>query len=305
MSNLQLYALATLIWGSTWLAITFQLGTVAPEVSVVYRFSLAGLLMLAFCAFRGMRLAYSLKDHAWIALLGLSYGLNYAFVYHAEAHISSGLVAVACSSMLFMNIALALICFGTRPSREMLAGAALGVAGIVLVFWPELRAFAASGESPWILSWPILAALGASVANMIATRNGHAGLPVLPVNALWMLWCAAAVAVYALSQGKAFSFEWTPGYVLSLTYLAVFGSIIAFGAYLTLLGRIGSSKASYMAVLTPILALMLSTLFEGFEWHASTYVGVALGLAGNLLIVRKKAPKLELPLEPLAQKQAA
>lgn len=308
MSNLQLYLLSTLIWGSTWLAITFQLGTVNPEVSVVYRFTLAGLVMAAWCAWRGMGFRFALRDHVWIALLGAAYAGNYAMVYHAEAHISSGLVAVACSSMLFMNILLAFVCFGTRPSWEMLVGAGMGVAGIALVFWPELAAFAASGVSPWVLSWPLLAALGASVANMIATRNGQAGLPVLPVNALWMLWCAAFVALAAVLRGKPFAFEWTAGYVLSLSYLAVFGSIVAFGAYLTLLGRIGSSKASYMAVLTPIIALVLSTLFEDFSWHATTFAGVVLGLAGNVLIVRRKAPQPALPAvepEPVGEQQAA
>lgn len=305
MNNLMLYAVSVLIWGSTWIAITFQLGTVATTASVAYRFALAGGLMAAWCAWRGQSFRFAARDHAWIAVLGLTFGLNYALVYYSEMHISSGLVAVASSAMLFMNIGLARVFFGTRPTPEMLMGAVLGVSGIALVFWPELAKFAGSGTSPWVIGWPVLAAFGASLANMVATRNGKAGLPVLPVNALWMLWTALAMIVLTLARGERFTFEWTPGYILSLGYLAVFGSIVAFGCYLTLLGRIGPSKASYVAVLTPIIALVLSTAFEGFTWHATTFVGLGLGLLGNVLVIRRRAPTISAALSPLAGKEPA
>lgn len=306
MNNLMLYAVSVLIWGSTWIAITFQLGPVDTTASIAYRFAIAGAVILAWCTWRGTRFAFSLRDHVWIALLGLAFGLNYALVYFSEMHISSGLVAVASSSMLFMNIGLARLFFGTRPTPEMLAGAALGVVGIALVFWPELEKFAASGSSPFIIGWPVLAAFGASLANMVATRNGKAGLPVLPVNALWMLWTAVFMAGLTLVRGQSFGFAFTPGYIGSLLYLAVFGSVIAFGAYLTLLGRIGPGKASYVAILTPIIALVISTVFEGFTWHATTFAGIALSILGNVLIIRRKAPRLELPVaQPACDKQAA
>lgn len=304
MNNFTLYAISTLIWGSTWIAITFQLGTVDSGVSVAYRFALAGVLVLLWCTLRGQRLAFSLRNHAWIALQGLAYAGNYSLIYYSEVHISSGLVAVAGSSMLFMNIALARLIFGTRPTREMLLGSLLGMLGIACVFWPELEKFAVSGTSLWLLGWPVLAAFGSALANMIATRNGQAGLPVLPVNALWMMWTALFTGVLVLLRGEHFSFEFSAAYIGSLIYLAVFGSVVAFAAYLTLVNRIGSSKATYIAVVTPIIALVLSTLFEDFSWHGTTWIGVALSLLGNLLVIRRKPVKISAPSLPPAAKPA-
>lgn len=304
MNNFTLYAISTLIWGSTWLAITFQLGSVDSGASVAYRFALAGVLLLIWCKLRKLRFSFSRGDHAWIALLGLAYAGNYGLIYYSEAHISSGLVAVAGSSMLFINIALARFIFGTRPTREMVLGSLLGMLGIVCVFWPELAKFTESGKSIWILGWPVLASFASALANMIATRNGQAGLPVLPVNALWMLWTALFTAVLVVLRGASFSFDWSVAYIGSLLYLAVFGSVIAFAAYLTLVNRIGSSKATYIAVVTPIIALILSTLFEDFSWHATTWFGVALSLLGNLLVIRRKAVRPSAPTLPANAKPA-
>ncbi len=289
MSSLSLYLVCVLIWGSTWLAITFQLGQVPAPVSVAYRFALASAILLAYCAVRALPMRYSLRHHAWMALQGLLlFGVNYVLVYLSEGHISSGLTAVIFSSMAFWNI-LGMRYFYATPLRPAaLIGAALGVLGVMLVFAPELALFSNGEDGMLGLAYGLCATLSASLGNISATRNQRHGLPVVQQNAFGMLYGGLLVALFAWFTGERFVFQPTLSYGLSLLYLALFGSVLAFGAYLTLLGRIGADRAGYVSVVIPIIALLLSTVFEGFRWHPLTVLGVALCVLGNVLVSRKK-----------------
>ena len=290
MSSLALYVSCVLIWGSTWLVITFQLGQVPPAVSVFYRFALASATLLAYCAVRGLTMRFSPRDHRWMALQGLLlFGTNYVLVYLSEEHISSGLTAVIFSSMVFWNI-LGMRYFYATPLRPMaLAGASLGVLGVGLVFAPELTRFSAGGAGLRGLAYGIAATLSASLGNITAMRNRQHGLPVVQQNAYGMLYGALLVALYALGTGQAFVVENSARYLLSLAYLALVGSVLAFGGYLTLLGRIGADRAGYITVAIPIVAVVLSTLFEGFRWRPATLMGIVLCVLGNVLVLRKGA----------------
>jgi drug/metabolite transporter (DMT)-like permease len=291
MNNLGLYLAAVLIWGSTWLVITFQLGKVPPEVSVAYRFALAGAMLLLWCGVRRLSLRFSRRDHAWMALQGaLLFGLNYVCVYLAEREISSGLVAVLFSLIVFFNIFGTRVFFQTPLRRATLLGAAFGVAGVTLVFLPEIRAGSSHGDSVLGAAFAVCATISASFGNMVASRNRQRGLPVVQMNTFGMLYGAGFVALYAAAVGRPFVFDGSTGYLLSLGYLALFGSVLAFGAYLTLVGRIGADRAGYTGAAIPIVALLLSTAFEGMRWHAFTVLGIALCLAGNVLVLRRKKP---------------
>jgi drug/metabolite transporter (DMT)-like permease len=290
MNNLGLYLASVLIWGSTWLAITFQLGRVPAEVSVAYRFALASAMLFAWCAARGLRLRYSAREHRWMALQGaLLFGLNYVLIYLSEAELSSGFVALIFSLIVFFNIVAARIFFGTRIRRTTLIGAALGVSGVVLVLLPELGHGTSRGNIFAGVVLAVVSTVAASLGNMTSARNQRHGLPVMQANAFGMLYGAVFVAAYALLARRPFVFEPTAAYVGSLVYLALFGSVLAFGAYLTLVGRIGADRAGYTAAVIPIVAVVLSTLFEGLQWHAVTFAGIALCLAGNVLVLRGKA----------------
>ena len=294
MSTAQQFLISTLIWGTTWIAITFQLGSVAPEASVTYRFLLAGGALFLWARLKGESLALNGRQQMWMALLGLFYAVNYAFIYRAEMQISSGLVAVAGSAMLFFNIVLSRWLFGSPITRELTIGAGLGVLGMLLVFWPEVAAFSGRDGTLGVV-FALIGSFGASCANMVAMRNAKAGLPVLTTNAWWMLWCAGFMAVAVPLSGAEFAFEWSAGYVLSLLYLAIFGSVIAFSCYLALVGKIGASRASYIAVLTPIVALLISTVFEDMQWHLSSGFGVlAIGL-GQFLILHGRSKQSATP----------
>ena len=290
MNNLGLYLVSVLIWGSTWLAITFQLGRVPPEVSVAYRFALASAMLFAWCGVRGLRLAYPGRAHAGMALQGaLLFGLNYVLVYLAEARLASGLVALIFSLMVFVNIVAARLFLGTKIVPATLTAAALGVSGVALVFWPEMAA-GSGREQAWLgLAFALVSTVSASLGNIVAARNQRRGLPVVQANAYGMAYGALFVTLYALVMGRPFLFEASAGYVLSLGYLALFGSVVAFGAYLTLVGRIGADRAGYTAAAVPIVAVLLSTFFEGLRWHATTFLGIALCLGGNVLVLRRKA----------------
>jgi drug/metabolite transporter (DMT)-like permease len=288
MSNLNLYLAAVAIWSSTWLAIRMQLGLVPPSVSVVWRFALAALILLSYAAWKRLPLRFSPREHIWIAVQGVFlFGINYIFVYASELYLASGLVAVICSLGLFSNILAMRLFFATRIAALGLLGAILGVAGVVLVFWPEMMQLTASSGAITGAIFALAATAFATLGTVAATRNHRNGLPVVQVNAWAMLYGALFVALYALVSGQDFAFDWSLRYTASLVYLALFGSVLAFGAYLTLMSHIGAERASYVAVAVPVLALVLSTLFEGVRWQTAMAVGIALCLAGNLLVLSR------------------
>jgi drug/metabolite transporter (DMT)-like permease len=301
MSNTILYLITVLVWGSTWLAIEFQLGVVAPEVSVFYRYGLASLLLFSWCVTRGLELRFGLRAHGRFLLLGLLlFCLNYILTYHAQQHITSALCAIAFSTMLWMNITNARIFFGIRSGPRVMIGSALGVAGIVTLFLPQVGSITLSDATFYGATLAVLGAFVASLGNMVSQEAQKGGLPVLQANAWGMFYGTLLTGAIALRQGHAFNFDFSAGYVISLGYLAVFGSIVAFGAYLTLLGRIGAHKAGYAVVMFPVIALILSVLFEGLQITPNIVLGAVLVSVGNVIILRRErneAPIVEAPEE--------
>jgi len=288
LSNLSLFISCIAIWGSTWLAITFQLGSVAPEASVFYRFLLASLLLFAFSRVRGMNLAYSRRQHLALAVQGLlMFSVGYVLVYYAEGYVVSGLVAVGYSASPLLNMLGVRLCFGTPMSLRVTIGALLGIAGITIVFWPEFGKMSSDGNVALGALYTALAVIISAAGSVIASRNQKLGLPVWQTMAWGMLYGAMFSLSFTMLAGKKLGFELSVPYALSLLYLAVFGSIFAFAGFLTLIGRIGAARAGYIGVMVPIVALAISAFFEGYAWHAETWIGIAVSLAGNVIILRK------------------
>ena len=287
MSNPALFLTSTLIWGSTWLAITFQLGMVAPEVSVAYRFALASVCLALWCAISGASLRFSRRNHAFLAAFGATlFGLNYVAVYWAERYVPSGLVAVVFSTIVFMNPIGARFAFGTPLTARTLVAAALGVAGVALLFVPELDAARHGGAAGLGIAFAFGGTVIATAGNLIAQRNHNVGLSTFPTTAWGMGYGALTAALVATVTGVQWTFDPRIGYIASLIYLALFGSIAAFGAYLTLLKRIGAGPASFVGVATPVIALLLSTLVEGYRWTWVAVLGVVLAVIGNWLALQ-------------------
>ncbi|MBT9489298.1 MAG: DMT family transporter [Rubrivivax sp.] len=285
----QLFALAVLIWGTTWHAITYQLGGTPPEWGVALRFSLAAAVVLAFAGWRGERLRYGLRAHGLLALQGVfMYGLAYVCVYHAELHVPSGLVAVGYSaSPVLMGLG-GWALWRTPVGARFLLGGVLGVAGVALIFWPELADMGARPSAGLGLLFTVGAVLLSAVGALAASRNAKAGLPFWPALGWGLAWGAVtATLIAAASQPLPDPWPTAWSWWLSLAYLAVAGTVVAFAAFLTLQLRLGPSKASTVGVMTPVVALAVSTLFEGYVPSVFTLAGVALTIAGNVLMLRR------------------
>ena len=282
-----LFLIATAIWGSTWLAIKLQLGVVAPEASVTYRFALAALVLGVACAARGRSLAFPARTHAWMAAQGATFfGLNYIGVYIAERHVASGLVAVVFTTIVFMTPLGMRIAFGTPIAPRVVLGAALGVVGVAMLFLPELRGARDDVETLLGIGYAFGATMIAAIGNLITMRLQREQVPVFTGTAWGMAYGALTAAVCATLAGVAWTFDARLPYIGSLAYLVVLGSVVAFGAYFLLLRQVGPALASFVGVSTPVVAMVLSSLFEGYHWTGAAAMGVVLAVAGNVLALR-------------------
>jgi drug/metabolite transporter (DMT)-like permease len=288
-SALILYAITVLIWGSTWLGIKYQLGVVDPLVSVVYRFALAAVLLFAWCVLRRARLRLSAAEHRWIALQGAClFGLNYWIIYWSEVYLTSGIVAAIFAMLVFLNMFNGWLFLGRPLERRMVAGALLGTAGIGALFWPEFTHLSLEDKAVRGLVLGVTATVFASLGNIVATRNARFGLPVISANAWGMLYGTALLSLVALASGTRFQLPPQTSYYVALFYLSVFGSIVAFGAYLRLLATIGPDRAGYSSMLIPVVALLISTVAEGYRWTLPAVLGLGLIVAGNVLVLRTR-----------------
>jgi drug/metabolite transporter (DMT)-like permease len=243
-----LYGATVIIWGTTWLAIKFQLGSVDPMVSVLYRFIVAALILFLYCKLR-------------LVL----FSINYWLIYLAEVHLTSGLVAVIFSSIVFMNMVNGAVLLGSPIRSTVVLGGAIGVLGIVLVFWPQLISFNLSDKSALSLLLSIVSTFMASLGNIISARHQQNNLPVIQTNAYGMAYGAGIIGVLS------------------------FGTVIAFGCYLKLIGKIGADRAAYATMLFPIVALGISTFYEGYQWAPHNVIGMGVVLIGNWLVLNKRA----------------
>ncbi len=288
MQNLLFYTATVCIWGSTWIAIKFQLGTVDPMLSVGYRFSLAAALLLLWCRTCRLSMRFSLGEHGFMALQGIFlFSLNYLLFYLAELQLTSGLAAVIFSTILLMNMVNGAIFLRSPLDKKVLAGAFLGIFGILLVFRPEITSFSMDNEGLRGILLCLLATFSASLGNILSARNQKNRLPIIQTNAFGMGYGALLMLIAAWLTGKPFTIETTILYIGSLFYLAIFGSIIAFGCYLSLIGNIGTDRAAYSTLLFPLVALAISTVWEGYHWTGSAVAGIVLILSGNFLMLQR------------------
>jgi drug/metabolite transporter (DMT)-like permease len=289
MMNVLLYLAVVLIWGTTWIAITLQQeGSVAITVSIAYRFLISALvMMIGMLLIRRLR-RISLRDHLFCILQGCCvFGFNFYCFYQAAAYINSGLESVIFSMAVLFNTINGFIFFRQRPSPNLLPAAVLGLTGIVALFWQDLMATQMAPELLKGIGLSALGTFGFSLGNMISSRHQRRGLDVLSTNTYAMTYGALLMTMVALVQGASFQIEFNTSYIGSLLYLAIFGSVIAFAAYFSLLGRIGAGAAAYSTLLFPLVALSISTVYEGYQWHLNAVIGLCLILLGNLVMFSK------------------
>ena len=296
--NTFLYLLTVVIWGTTWIAIKFQLGVVAAPVSIAYRFWIAAAVLLLFLL--ATRKPLWPPRQAWRYLLAQGIALfccNFLCFYYASQWVPSGLVAVVFSTAPIWNAINGRL-FMARPiRRQVVAGAVLGLSGIALLFLPQMQGHWNDNGMLLGLGLALLGTLCFSTGNLLSSRMQSLGLSPWMTNTWAMMIGATILTCGALVLGMPFNFEPGSRYLGSLLYLAVPGSVIAFTAYLLLVGRIGPDRAAYSTVLFPVVALTVSTVFEGYRWTPLAFGGLALVLGGNLLafmpagVLRIAAPK--------------
>lgn len=287
LGNTPLFAVCVLVWSTTWYAITWQVDAVAPEVGVALRFAIAGVVVLVFSALRGGAWRFGVREHAGFALQGaLLYGVSYVCVYHAERLLVSGLVAVGYSASPLVQALGARVLFGTPLTRRFIAGGLLAVAGVALVFRPEFARAAATEGTVLGVVFTVGSVLLSAGGSLAASRNRARGLPFWPALGWGMVYGAASSALVALAMGRAFALPATVAWWGALLYLALAGSVLTFACYLTLLDRLGPGPVGTIGVMTPLLALVVSLLFEGYRPQWWTFAGAALALVGNAWMLR-------------------
>lgn len=286
MKNTLSYLITVLIWGSTWLAIEFQLGDVDPAVSLVYRFFIAAILIWGWCLARKLPMRFSLVDHSFLLLLATcNFAFNYLILYWAQVYLTSAMTSIAFSTLLLMNICNTRLFFGKPISPRIYAGAVLGIVGILCLFWHDVRELDFASEAMYGLGLALLGTLVASFGNMTSVRNSRKQIGIVQGNAWGMLYGTVILAVYAQLSGAEFNFSMKFEYLASLVYLSVLGTVVAFGSYFALLKNIGPEKASYTIVLFPVVAVILGSFYDGFAWYASSVIGFALVLIGNAIVL--------------------
>ena len=289
-----LYLLPTLIWGSTWLVITFQLGIVDPVLSVLYRFILASSIALAFCYFKKIQLNWSKQDHLFFAIQGFfNFSLNYICTYTAESMVTSSMVAVAFTILPYLNSFGLWFMYKEKISRQSLIGMSFGAAGIVFIFFDELKNFSFQSSSVIGILIALLATSFASVGNLVSVRNSRKNIPTLASVSWAMFYGAVGTLLIVFILGKEFSWDYRNQYWMSLLYLTGPGTVISFFLYFTLVKKVGAGNAAYTSIMIPIIALILSAAFEGLAWSIKIWIGIALCVIGNLIIL--KSPKRTTP----------
>ena len=283
--------ICALIWGTTWYAITLQLGTVDPVASVTYRFGLAAAVIFAGCLVTGRSLKMTRAQH--LALMGQGlfvFTIGYAFVYWAEERVASAVVAVIFAALAFLNLVIFRVVARQKAARLSWAGAGLGILGVGVLFASELLRAGMDQRALIGLTFALIAVSASAVGNVFAWKVQTAAAPVIPATAWAMAYGTAFLALFGLVIGVEWTFEFTSRYVLSLLHLSMLGSVVAFLLYFTLARARGYALASYISALTPPVAMLVSVLFEGATFGLAAFAGLALVLAGQMLLI--KAPRV-------------
>jgi drug/metabolite transporter (DMT)-like permease len=310
MSSPLLFSIASLIWGSTFFAITLQLGQVPPEVSVVYRFGLASAVLFAWCLLRGRSLRLPWRVHRWMMLQGFfTFGLSYVCTYNAEQFLVSGLVAVLFALMVFWNPIMNRVALGTPVGWRTWAAGAVAMAGVGMLFFHAIAGawndILAGGSGRFLLGLvvAVVATLSSSAGNVVVVKVREQSQDLFLTMAWSMFWGTLMVAAWALLSGDAFVLPSSARYWAGLFYLSLFGSVIAFFAYFTLIARIGSQKAVYIGVITPVISVLLSIRLEHYRPGPLEWLGMVLCLSSVAWAVRTPAPKaaVTLPVTPVPE----
>ena len=284
------FLLVTLIWSSTWIVIRDQLGAVPPSWSVCYRFLLGAGGMALFAMVRRVPLRLPPAGIAFASTLGVAqFVLNFNFVYRAEHYLTSGVVATVYALLLIPNSILAWIAFRQPVSRAFILGSLVAIAGIMLLLLREYRSAPVSAEAVLVgIALSVAGLVSASSANVMQGMQIARRLPMAAVLTWGMLIGSAVDAAYAWATVGPPVIEWRAGYLFGIAWLGIAGSVVTFPLYFQLIQRVGPGRAAYSSVLIPVIAMLISTIFEDYRWSTLSVAGAALAVAGMVIALRAK-----------------
>jgi len=285
--ELLLYSMVVFGWSTSWLPLKWQLGVVAPEVSLLWRFVIAATVMFVISIYLRQSLMFNWRTHLRLALLGLCiFSTNFAFFYHGGKGVASGLLAVVFSSASLVNVVMTAVLGRSRPRIAHLLAAMVGLTGVVCLFWPELQL---SNKALTSLALCLIGTLFFCTGNMVSAACQKRGIPIFASASWGMLYGACYLALFSFVSNHEFTIEPTAKYVLGLVWLALVSSVMTFAAYLSLIGRIGPSRAGYATVIFPVFALLISTVLESYTWSGLAFIGLGLVICGNVIMLRARA----------------
>ena len=294
MNNLILFISTLLCWSPTWYLIKFQFGVVDPLISIFYRFFIASIIVFIFLILSKKKMSFNLHQHLSFLLLGVTlFSLNYIFFYLANTYLISGIVTIAFSTILIMNILGERIYFKIKSSKETLFAAGFGIVGILIIFGNELLNFKLEDKTHIGIILSFIATFWASTGNLIHQKNSKDKIPFIQSIAYGMLYGSLFTLIVAKFRGAEIIFDNSISYILSFLYLSIIGSVVAFYLYLKLLDNIGSARAGYIGVIMPIIALIISTIFEGLQWTNNLIIGLPVLIFGCVLILNQKSKKIK------------
>jgi len=294
MNNFILFIVTLFCWSPTWYVIKFQLGYVDPLVSVFYRFLIAAIIIFVYLIYKKKNLKFSLNQHTWFLIFGIClYSLNYVFFYLSNTYLISAFPAVVFSTVVIMNILGERFYFKKKPSLKTLLGATIGMIGIIIIFNDEIFNFSLANGTHVGLFLALLGTFCASTGNMVHQRNLNNNFQLIPTLAYAMLYGSLVTLLITQIKGAELLFEYSFSYIASLTYLSIVGSIFAFIFYLRLLEKVGAGRAGYVGVVMPVLALLISTIFENLEWQQDLIIGLPILIIGAVLVINQKIKSIK------------
>ena len=289
MNNYILFLITLFCWSPTWYLIKFQLGYVDPLVSVFYRFLIAAIIIFIYLVIKNKNLKFSINHHFWFLFFGTClYSINYVFFYLSNTYLISAFPAIVFSTVVIMNILGEKFYFNKKPSLKTLIGAIIGMIGIIIIFNEEIFNFSLSEGTHIGLFLALIGTFCASTGNMVHQRNLNNNFPPIQTIAYAMLYGSLVTLFVTKIRGAELLFEYSVSYISSLLYLAIFGSIFAFISYLKLLEKVGPGRAGYVGVVMPVLALIISTIFEKLEWQTDLIIGLPILIVGAVLVINQK-----------------
>jgi len=281
-----LYASVVFAWSSSWYPLSLQMGVVAAEVSLVWLFAAAAALMFAISRWRRVPLGYGRDEHLRFALLGVFlFSTNFAMFYNASLFVASGLLAVILSTSSLINVLMVAALNKTRPQAQQLAASVMGLAGLGLIFAPEWQLSPTVGIA---LIFGGFGTLSFCIGNLLSAASQKRGVHVLASTSWGMVYGTCFLTLVAVIRGHEFIIDPTAVYLGSLAWLIVISSVLAFASYLSLIGRIGPGRAAYATVVFPVFALLISAIYEDYQWSWLALVGLALVMVGNMVMIRAR-----------------